>query len=149
MSKNKMIIISIVIIINIAFIHGYSNRITIDKNFILTTQNVQNRQLPLTLKINATVIPMGSDNAIAFGYLEISGQRSNFKRGFIYNSSNKLDADYCRLTCVTNETADATIDHYVNIKLKDNAVDELDLIEALTFHKSSRTESEVGTYKPL
>ncbi len=149
MSKNKMIIISSVLIINIAFIHGYSNQITIDNSFNLTTQNVQNRQLPPILRINATVIPMGGDNAIAFGYLEISGQRSNFKRGFVYNSSNKLDADYCRLTCVTNETADATIDRYIYIKRKDNAVDELDLIEALTFHRSSRTESEVGTYKSL
>ena len=145
MSKLKVLIVSVAIISTCILLYVLNTIVIIDESYRLTTQHVRIRELPSELRADVKVLPLGKQNALVFGYMELSGEKYMFHILSTHNANN-LDERIYELTCDGNQTATKQIDNLIFIKLKGSVVEELELIETFTHYKSQKTESENGIY---
>lgn len=148
MSMKKLFVIVATIIIVIGCV-SYFNRFEINDKFVLTTQTVKKHKLTENLRVKALIFNIGFNNAIVLGNLEIEGKKYPFEFGSLINSSNQKDNYVYRLTCRANKTKKYMLNRYVFIRVNDSgAIINLELIEVVTYYKSSTTESELACYDP-
>lgn len=146
MIKNKLVLLVVIVLLLGASFYNYNTRIEVNSDFILSSQVNPKSQLPKDFHLQVTIIKGLRDNALAFGYLEGGGQKVNFYKGFILNSRNRVEQQVCRLQCQTQESAGVFTERYLYLRIKAGKVERLDLIQSKTDLKTSKTESEVGTY---
>lgn len=142
MKRRKWILIGCIFLLGVGYL--YLSKIDIKDKFILNSTAVNQSQLPQDIGLNITIVKLGFGRAIVYGTLEDSKEIDKFNRIAVYD--NKDNIDYMRLSCLESQGSDYMRNRYIHIELKNSKVLKLELIEALTSHKTSKTESEVGVY---
>lgn len=113
-------------------------------NFTLSTTTQNQSQLPKEISLDVTLVKIGFGRAVVHGFLEDSEARDTFNTVAAYDSKDNIT--YVRLSCLESSNSDYLRNRHINITFKDSNIIELELIEALTSYRTSRTESEVGVY---
>lgn len=142
MNKRNWMIISCIFLLGLGYI--YLNKMELRDSFTLSTTTQRQSQLPKEIRLNATVVKLGFGRAVVRGFIEDSEEINKFDTMATYDSNGNLT--YMRLSCIESSNSDYLKNRYIHMTFKDTKLIELELIEALTNYRTSKTESEVGVY---
>lgn len=142
MKNRKWIIISCMVLLGLGYI--YLNKMELRDSFTLSSTTQRQSQLPKEIRLKATVVKLGFGRAVVRGFIEDSEETNTFNTMATYDSNGNLT--YMRLSCLENSGRDFLKNRYIHLTFKDSKLIELELIEALTSYRTSKTESEVGVY---